>query len=101
MSNFWGAVHNLRLFLFKICCNSKSQKCKNTSLDNFGKEKINVSVPESFLKGLTLTQENSNKKTKGNSFVSVAERQGFEPWVRISGQRFSRPPHSTALASLL
>lgn len=30
----------------------------------------------------------------------LAERQGFEPWVHLRGQRFSRPPHSTALASL-
>ncbi len=30
----------------------------------------------------------------------LAERQGFEPWVRLREQRFSRPPHSTALASL-
>lgn len=31
----------------------------------------------------------------------LAERQGFEPWVQLPAQRFSRPPHSTALASLL
>lgn len=28
------------------------------------------------------------------------ERQGFEPWVRASGQRFSRPPRSATPASL-
>jgi hypothetical protein len=31
----------------------------------------------------------------------VAERQGFEPWDPARGQRFSRPPRSTTLASLL
>lgn len=30
----------------------------------------------------------------------VAERKGFEPLVPVRVQRFSRPPHSTALASL-
>src|SRR5690349_13875656 len=29
-----------------------------------------------------------------------AEREGFEPSVRLPAQRFSRPPHSAALASL-
>jgi hypothetical protein len=31
----------------------------------------------------------------------VAERVGFEPTVRLRVQRFSRPPRSTAPASLL
>src|SRR4029077_13874730 len=30
----------------------------------------------------------------------MAERVGFEPTDRLPGQRFSRPPHSTALAPL-
>ena len=30
----------------------------------------------------------------------MAERQGFEPWVELPLQRFSRPPHSTTLAPL-
>jgi hypothetical protein len=30
----------------------------------------------------------------------MAERQGFEPWERLRAQRFSRPPRSTAPASL-
>ena len=30
----------------------------------------------------------------------IAEREGFEPSDRGCGQRFSRPPHSTTLASL-
>lgn len=30
----------------------------------------------------------------------MAERQGFEPWEGINPQRFSRPPHSTALPPL-
>ncbi len=29
-----------------------------------------------------------------------AEREGFEPTVQLPGQRFSRPPQSTTLASL-
>jgi hypothetical protein len=36
---------------------------------------------------------------RGHS-IWLAERQGFEPWVPLRVQRFSRPPHSTALASL-
>ena len=31
----------------------------------------------------------------------IAERQGFEPWVRIAVQRFSRPPRSSTPASFL
>ena len=31
----------------------------------------------------------------------IAEREGFEPSDRGCGQRFSRPPHSITLASLL
>ena len=31
----------------------------------------------------------------------LAERQGFEPWVPVKAQRFSRPPRSTAPAPLL
>ena len=31
---------------------------------------------------------------------NVAERQGFEPWVRLRVQRFSRPSRSTAPAPL-
>src|SRR5262249_45282395 len=31
----------------------------------------------------------------------MAERVGFEPTDRLPGQRFSRRPHSTALAPLL
>ena len=30
----------------------------------------------------------------------MAEGEGFEPPVRLPAQRFSRPPHSTTLASL-
>ena len=33
--------------------------------------------------------------------MSLAEREGFEPPDRGSGQRFSRPPHSTTLPPLL
>ena len=32
--------------------------------------------------------------------VKVAERQGFEPWVGLHPQRFSRPPRSTTPAPL-
>ena len=31
---------------------------------------------------------------------NLAERQGFEPWVRSRAQRFSRPPRSTTPAPL-
>ncbi len=30
----------------------------------------------------------------------MAEEQGFEPWVRLLPQRFSRPSHSTTLELL-
>ena len=33
-------------------------------------------------------------------WMLVAERQGFEPWVGVNRQRFSRPPHSTTLPPL-
>ena len=32
--------------------------------------------------------------------IFMAERQGFEPWVPVKGQRFSRPPRSTTPAPL-
>ena len=33
--------------------------------------------------------------------VNLAERQGFEPWVQLPVQRFSRPSRSTTPASFL
>ena len=33
-------------------------------------------------------------------YTKMAERVGFEPTVPVRGHRFSRPAHSTALASL-
>ena len=41
------------------------------------------------------------KKSEENFTLFVAERKGFEPPVLERVQRFSRPPHSTTLASLL
>ena len=32
--------------------------------------------------------------------MKMAERQGFEPWVPVKEQRFSRPPRSTTPAPL-
>ncbi len=32
--------------------------------------------------------------------MEMAEREGFEPSVRLPAQRFSRPPHSTTLPPL-
>lgn len=34
-------------------------------------------------------------------FSWLAERQGFEPWVQLPVQRFSRPSRSTTPASFL
>ena len=34
------------------------------------------------------------------SAINLAEREGFEPSEHLRAQRFSRPPHSTALPSL-
>ncbi len=44
-----------------------------------------------------------NKVIKGFSCQKkiMAERQGFEPWVGLHPQRFSRPPRSTTPAPLL
>lgn len=44
------------------------------------------------------------KKCKSRNhliYTFIAERKGFEPLDRENDQRFSRPPHSTTLASLL
>ena len=38
--------------------------------------------------------------TLQGEIYSMAERQGFEPWVQKTVQRFSRPSLSTAQASL-
>ena len=35
-----------------------------------------------------------------NKVLRMAERQGFEPWVGLHPQRFSRPPRSTTPAPL-
>ena len=44
----------------------------------------------------------SNAKShKSLTYGSLAERQGFEPWVPVRVQRFSRPSRSTAPASFL
>ena len=40
------------------------------------------------------------KRPLGRFFLFMAERGGFEPPVRLHAQRFSRPPHSTALPPL-
>ena len=42
-----------------------------------------------------------NQMTFNQLYRYFAERKGFEPLERESAQRFSRPPHSTTLASLL
>lgn len=52
-------------------------------------------------KSKLLARRHQNKRPRlqrGHS--SVAERKGFEPPVQLPGQRFSRPPQSTTLASL-
>ena len=53
-----------------------------------------------FAKKTLHAPENGNAPPR-RDFVWLAERQGFEPWVQLPVQRFSRPSHSTALASLL
>ena len=46
-------------------------------------------------------REISPTRTSGERVCGrLAERQGFEPWVGSPPQRFSRPPRSTAPASL-
>ena len=52
-----------------------------------------------------ITPENNKKSGRSGigrtlSRGQVAERQGFEPWVGLHRQRFSRPPHSTTLPPL-
>ena len=41
----------------------------------------------------------ASQRNAGSAFT-MAEREGFEPSRRSRAQRFSRPPHSTALPSL-
>ncbi len=41
----------------------------------------------------------SNKKSNLAAALFLAERQGFEPWVPVRVQRFSRPSRSTTPAS--
>ena len=45
----------------------------------------------------------SKKRVSGHTSRCnrFAERQGFEPWVPVRAQRFSRPPRSTTPASFL
>ena len=45
--------------------------------------------------------KNRSEQSSDRFCVLLAEREGFEPSVQLPVQRFSRPPHSTALASLL
>ena len=48
------------------------------------------------------TTEKSGRSRIGRTLSrgQVAERQGFEPWVGLHPQRFSRPPRSTTPAPL-
>ena len=52
------------------------------------------------LSRLRFPSENKKPRLSAGRFCFIAEREGFEPSVRISEQRFSRPPHSATLASL-
>ena len=55
------------------------------------------------------THQNSSTKTPNRHFkrdpiasdIDLAEEQGFEPWVELPPQRFSRPSRSAAPALLL
>jgi hypothetical protein len=47
-----------------------------------------------------IAHEQQKKAKAISSDLSLAEKEGFEPPVRLPGQRFSRPPHSTALPFL-
>ena len=48
--------------------------------------------------GETAGSENTGRGQRVvGSAISMAGRQGFEPWGRSHAQRFSRPPHSTTL----
>ena len=48
-----------------------------------------------------IKEKEKGLKSIGNQAFNFAEREGFEPPDRSHGQRFSRPPRSTTLPSLL
>jgi hypothetical protein len=47
-----------------------------------------------------IKQDKKVKSLKSQAFYVTAEGEGFEPPDPAKDQRFSRPPHSTALPSL-
>ncbi len=49
---------------------------------------------------LTRCRKKPASQRNAGSVFTMAEREGFEPSRRSRAQRFSRPPHSTALPSL-
>ena len=49
---------------------------------------------------LTCCRKKPASQRNAGSASTMAEREGFEPSRRSRAQRFSRPPHSTALPSL-
>ncbi len=53
-----------------------------------------------FGKAITSAETEISLRVNNRISGSVAERQGFEPWVGLHPQRFSRPPRSTTPAPL-
>lgn len=71
----------------------------NTQTDTFRTDEVN----DVFWQTACLTRVSEDQKSEKGEETSPlahkAEREGFEPSVRLPVQRFSRPSHSTALAS--
>ena len=50
--------------------------------------------------GIAAITGSEHPRSSRRHWLKMAERQGFEPWVRSRAQRFSRPPRSTTPAPL-
>ena len=50
---------------------------------------------------LVQPSQQKNKTPQKGLFIFLADGEGFEPPVGLPPQRFSRPPHSTALPTIL
>ena len=65
-------------------------------MEEFSSDGVRRSPPQ-----LGEIQYKSEARLRGSFGGRRREREGFEPSVQLPVQRFSRPSHSTALASFL
>ncbi len=61
----------------------------------------NPNATTSLFRGFSSNHRNIKIKCPKGHLIFMADGEGFEPPVELPPQRFSRPPHSTALPTIL